>query len=82
MNLFISLFGLLLCGLSCESVKTLGKEQKHLINLNILLLFPAIATTTKYNMHCHVRLNSEIFIKILVEIKFFAELCEAENEEL
>lgn len=26
MNLFISLLGLLLCGLSCETVKTLGKK--------------------------------------------------------
>lgn len=28
MNLFIRLLGLLLCGLLCESVKTLGKDQK------------------------------------------------------
>lgn len=27
------------------------------------IAFPAIVTTTKYNMHCHVRLNSEKFIK-------------------
>lgn len=51
------------------------------------IAFPAIVTTTKYNMHCHVRLNSEKFIKIfffliLVEIKFYAQSVELKRHHV
>lgn len=52
MNLFIRLLGLLLCGLICESVKTLGKHQSERLKCYLI----------KFAAPC-LRLNANVFLE-------------------